>query len=134
MDEASGESAGASCAVELDEASCPPIAACDVVHGLVLLHAGFCEVSAQLQHFPHDTRRGVEGGFNISLRQGWRLATVGGESFLFNWMGEFGFSSPVSSCALANVAARCSSSRATAASARVRSKLMPVSLMAWSRA
>ena len=50
-------------------------------------------------------------------------------SHSFNWIGEFGFSNPVNSRARANVAARCWSSRATAASARVWSSRMPVSLM-----
>lgn len=50
-------------------------------------------------------------------------------SHSFNWIGEFGFSSPVSSRAFVNVASRCRSSSTTAASAKVRSKLIPVSLM-----
>ena len=39
LDEASGETSGASCAVELDQPTCSTVAACDVLHGLVFLDA-----------------------------------------------------------------------------------------------
>lgn len=82
LDEASGESAGASCSIELDKAACPTVRACDVMHRLELLHRAFREVAAQLQDF-FDLARGVfEGGFDISLRQGRHLAAVGCELFL----------------------------------------------------
>lgn len=82
LDEASGEPSGAASPVELDEATRPPVRACDVVHGLVLFHRRFRQVAAQLQDFFDLARGGVEGVLNLGLRQGRQLATVGGESFL----------------------------------------------------
>lgn len=82
LDEASGEPAGASRSIELDEAACPTIRACDVMYRLVLLHRGFRQVTAQLQDFFDLARGGVEGCFDIGLRKGIDVAAVGGEPFL----------------------------------------------------
>ncbi|OFK29407.1 hypothetical protein HMPREF2822_03860 [Corynebacterium sp. HMSC062E11] len=80
LDEASDEPAGASRSIELDKAAYPPVRVSDVVHGLVLLHRGFRQVTAQLQDFFDLARGGLEGGFDISLHQGRYLAAVGGET------------------------------------------------------
>ena len=55
-------------------------------------------------------------------------------SHSLSWIGEFGFSSPISSCARASVAARCCWSQATALSTNWVSSKIPVSLICWSKA
>lgn len=70
LDEASGEPSGASRSIELDKAACPTVRACDVMHRLVLLHRGFCEIAAQLQHFTHHAGGGVEGGLDVGFCEG----------------------------------------------------------------
>lgn len=82
LDKVSGKPPGTPRPVELDEATRSPVRARDVAHSQILLRARFREIPAQLEDFFDRASGGVEGSFDISLRQRVDPAAVGGQPVL----------------------------------------------------